>query len=501
MTWSARLAVVLAALALSAAAAAAQPATQQARRLSLEDAIRTAESQSSTISISRAGVARADGQESQASSQFYPQVNANGGYTKTLKSQFQGFSFGGSDSGANKSAATSLASVGFGAANEYLIGVQASQNLYTFGRLTGQRTAAQAARRVADIDLGAQRAQLALDVTQAYYDAVLGDRLVTIAESTLAQTEELLRQTTVARQVGNESEFDLLKARVTRDNQVPVLLQTRTARDVSFLHLKQLLEIPLDEPLELTTPIEDAPVPAFTGIASASAPDTNAEHRVAVREALENVRAQEAQLQVAKSERYPALSITSGYQRLFFPPGTVPNWNEFRQNWTVGLAAQVPVFTGGRVRGDEMIAEAGIQEARARAQQARQLASLDARVAVKQLEQAEAEWVASAGTAEQAQRAYAIDQIRYAEGMSTQTDLAQSRLLLEQATANRAQAARDRAVARARLALLRDLPLQQGGAPAAAAGAGQAAQPPAPQPQPTTQATAGAPGQFGSDTP
>src|SRR5689334_3679144 len=78
------------------------------------------------------------------------------------------------------------------------------------------------------------------------------------------------------------------------------------------------------------------------------------------------------------------------------------------------------------------------------------------------LEQAQATWEASSGTAQQASRAYNIDQIRYREGISTQTDLSQSRLLLEQALANRAQAARDLAVARVKLALLRDLPLQAG---------------------------------------
>ena len=141
-----------------------------------------------------------------------------------------------------------------------MLGLQLSQNLFTFGRLAGQRAAAQAGRHVADIELTAQRAQLALDVTQNYYDAVLADRLVAIAESSLAQTDDVLRQTKVARQVGNESEFNLLRAQVTRDNQVPVLLQTRSNRDVALLRLKQLLEIPLDEAVELTTRIEEAPV-------------------------------------------------------------------------------------------------------------------------------------------------------------------------------------------------------------------------------------------------
>jgi hypothetical protein len=110
-----------------------------------------------------------------------------------------------------------------------------------------------------------------------------------------------------------------------------------------------------------------------------------------------------------------------------------------------------------------MIAESNLTQTKAQLQQTREFAALDARVALSALEQAQATWQASAGTAQQASRAYQIDQIRFREGISTQTDLSQSRLLLEQAMANRAQAARDLAVARVKLALLRDLPLQAGG--------------------------------------
>src|SRR6185312_7506663 len=100
----------------------------------------------------------------------------------------------------------------------------------------------------------------------------------------------------------------------------------------------------------------------------------------------------------------------------------------------------------------------------------------DTRVALNAFTQAQAALAASRGNAQQAQRAYDIDQVRYQQGISTQTDLAQSRLLLEQARANEAQAQRDLAVARVRLALVHDLPLQSSGSqPASAAAAAGAA--------------------------
>src|SRR6267154_2657772 len=89
--------------------------------------------------------------------------------------------------------------------------------------------------------------------------------------------------------------------------------------------------------------------------------------------------------------------------------------------------------------------------------------ALDSRVTINNLLQARAAWEASQGTAEQAARAYAIAEVRYKNGISTQIELNDSRILLEQAVTNRALSARNLQVARVKLALLPDLPLQSTG--------------------------------------
>jgi outer membrane protein TolC len=213
--------------------------------------------------------------------------------------------------------------------------------------------------------------------------------------------------------------------------------------------------------------------------------------RAPVRQLDETIRAQEAQVRIARAERIPSLSIVSNYQRLYFPANVFPQLSNGVNNWTVGVSTSFPVLDGGRIKGDQLVAEAGL----------RQFAALDTRVALNALQEAQSTWEASRGTADQAQRAYAIDQVRFREGISTQTDLAQSRLLLEQAMANRAQAARNLAVARVRLALLRDLPLQAGGGGAAsaqgAAGAVQQQQQQQPQTQQRTGTSASSAGPGG----
>lgn len=526
-------------------AAGAPPATT----LSLDEAIRLAARESEALQIARAGIARASGQVKQARSQYLPQLNSNLAYARALRSQFSALASGSSDSSpttsapkpqsvcapqiaanatlAERAAALAQAStcaaaqgidfskVGFGARNSYTFGLALSQSVYSGGRVAGQAAAADAQQRTAQIDLVAQRAQLALDVTQAYFDAVLADRLVLIADTSLAQTEELLRQTRIARQVGNLSEFDLLRATVTRDNQRPVLITRRGDRDVAYLRLKQLLNLPLDAPLQLTTPIDEPAaitrIIATSATSGADAPagiaasDTATSRRAPVRESEEAVRAQEGQLKSAKADLLPSLSLTSNYQRLFFPSGAFPSLNQYSENWTVGGSINLALFSGGRIAGQVEVAQANLDEARARFQQAKELAALDTRVALNQLEAAEASFEASRGTAQQAQRAYSIDQLRYTEGISTQTDLTQSRLLLEQAVANQALSARDLAVARARMALIRDLPINTNalGAAAQRSAAQQQQTQQQSQQQRTQSSAAGSTGaaQIGSPTP
>ena len=502
------------------------------RALSLDEALRLAEHGSETVQIARAGVDRARGQYLQARSQYLPQLNGSLQYTRTLKSQFEVLQSSSPEPGPNVPPAPpsdtatyfqpctrylaapgateaerlsgletfsrcssgggiDFTRVGFGSKNQYQLGLTGSVNLFAGGRISAQNAAARSGRRVADIELAAQRAQLQLDVASAYYDAALADRLVAIADSSLQQTEGALRQTSLARQVGNQSEFELLRARVTRDNQVPVLLQAKTTRELSYLRLKQLLNLPYSDSLVLTDGIGDvepaSPVQAVANANTAATAaamvvamtdslvqrsDTSAEARATVRQLVESVNSQEAQRRVAKSEYLPAVTLSSSYGRVAFPSAGFPEWNSFVNNWTVTVAATMPLFTGGRIRGENVVAAANVAEAKARLQQTREFAALDARQAVAQLEQSAATLAASAGTAEQATRAYTIAEVRFREGLSTQLELSESRVLLQQARANRAQAARDFQVARLRLTLLKDLPLGAGGSAATSTGGG-----------------------------
>lgn len=493
-------AVLAAALAYAAPAAAQGAFASAPRPLTLEEALGLAEDASEPVQIARAGLTRSRGQLVQARSARLPQLNGTLGYSRALASQFEGLGGGAepdttvppppancgrytpnpalpletrvdsleraldctANGGGNPF--SGFGDLGFGSENTWQIGLSLSQPLFS-PRIGAQNRIAEAGRTRSEIELNSQRAQLAMDVTQAYYDAALADRLVGIAEATFAQADTTLSQVRLAQQVGNQPEFDVLRAQVQRDNQLPLVIQRRADRDLAYTRLRLLLDMPADAPLALTTGLEDTravPVARFAANEGLLG-DTSVVNRAAVQQAATLVTVQEGSLAIAKAQRLPTVSLVSQYGRVAYPGGLLPQWDQFRTNWTVGAQLSVPIFTGGRIRGDEMVAEADLVEAQARLRQTQDAASLDTRTAVERLAQARAQLQASSGVVEQAARAYSIAQVRYREGLSTQVELADSRILLQQAQANRAVAARDVQIAQARVALLPYLPLGQGG--------------------------------------
>jgi outer membrane protein len=500
-----------------------RPVQVLAQVLTLEQVLELAETRSESVSIARNALRRNDGEQVRARSGRYPQLSASATYDRSLANEFSGVFDGGSGGppcapytlnplapldtrvgeieravdcgaiggslfgggGGGESDGGGLADLPFGRANTWRASLSFSQTVYSGGRLGLQSALGSIGRDGAELVLSGAQAQLRFDVTQAYYDAALSDSLVAIAEATLEQAGATLRQTQAGFDAGTQPEFEVLRARVSRDNQTPQLIRQRISRELAFQRLKQILELPADADLRLADVLgteSGAPPPVFAARvaeverALGTAADTIAfglqasaplPARTAVTEAETAVRLREVSLRLSEAERKPSVTLTSTYSRIAYPSGVFPSFE--RSNWSVGAALSVPILTGGRQRGDEMVARADVEQARLERQQVAELAALDTRSAWAELVAARAVWDASAGTVQQANRAYEIADVRYRAGVSTQLELSDSRLLRQQAEANRAQAARDLQVARARVALLPALPLGSTGGAASRA--------------------------------
>jgi outer membrane protein TolC len=474
--------MLTAALVLAAPAAIAQPAT-----LTLSDALRLAAGRHESLDIARAQEARADADQLRVRSQRLPQLSFVGTYNRTLASEFSGaFQSAGpacaplavnpsrpvADRVAELERAASCGAIlpdlgfdnlPFGQRNIYQFSFALSQTLFSSGRITAEENRAALARRAASLGTAGVEAQLALEVTRAFYDAALTDRLVAIAELAHSQASATYDQVRLAFEAGRQSEFELLRAEVARDSARPAVIRSRANREIAHLRLRQLIKLPADAPVVLDVDLDAArlepPAPFADALGAARSAGPTAD-RVPVQQAQTLVGAREAGVTVARAERRPSVSLVSSLAPVGYPSsGFLPGTGDFRTNWTVGASVTVPVLTGGRLKASEAAAAADLAEARAQLRQTQELAVLDAATALQDLSAAEAALDATAGTVEQAERAYQIAELRNREGLSTQLELSDSRLSLQLSQANRAQAARDVQVARARVALLPSLPV------------------------------------------
>lgn len=520
----AALAVLLATL-LPAAPAVAQSSAGTPRPLSLDDAFRLAEPNSDDVRIAQNAITRAKGQYYQARASVLPQVNATANYSHQIQNQFAAITrrFAQPVDPTLPPDTTTQAfnpiSLLFASPNNITLGLTASQPLYLDNRFGLASRVAKANESVAALGFRTARAQLRYDIAQAYFNAVITEKFVQIAESTLVQTERTLSQTTLQRQVGTVAEYDLLRSRVARDAQRPLVISARQTRDVATLQLKQLLNLPLTEPIALVTPIQDADMNAVlatskldtdarpsagsglgtgagTTVPKLNPRDTAPDSRTAVQQAMALVEVQKGAVENAQLQRMPSLTLSTNYQRTAYPSNAqiVPRTlADFYPAWSVALGLSVPLWTSGRITGDVLVAKANLADAEARLSQGKRAASLDVQLALRSLEQAEANWLSSIGTEEQADKALRISEVRYTNGISTQLELSDIRNLLIQAQANRLTAARDLQLARLRITLLRDLPLGSGGGTATGTG-GAASQ----QQQQQTQQQGGSTPQQGT---
>jgi len=460
---------------------------QEPRPLSLEEALALAAATSESTAVAHAGVERARANVDRTESQQKPQVNASGSYQRSLASQFEGF---GSGSGPQLPAecigpfapdpslpveervallekrlacpdtggfgGVDFSQLGFGAPNTWNFGFAFNWPFFDGGRVAAQVRAAEELEEIAETNVASADAQTRLDVVAAYFDAQLAAELVDIAEGSLANAEETLRITTLRANEGAQAEFDVLQARVTRDNQRPLLIRRQTQHELAFDRLRALLDLPEGQPLLLTTPVT-------SDLAREVAENIDVAEHIAVRQAASRLEAARHSVEAARAQRFPTITAQSQYGLVAFSESFLPDLGGFRKNWTVGAALNLPLYAGGRITADIAAARADVSEAEALLEQITELAQLGALATTAEVRAARAAFAATEGTVEQAARGYEIAQLRYREGVSIPLEVQNARLLLEQARVNRAQAARDLRLALERVELLPLLPLTTSG--------------------------------------
>lgn len=444
------LGTLLVAAALVSAATAAHAATppppdpsRDTLALSLSEAVSTAARTNADVRMSRSAVNQAQGRVREALAVALPQVTGSVTYNRKLSSVFSDFASDTSLGGLGQIFANSS----FAAKNTWTADLQVSQLLWSGGRVGAALAGARALKRGAAAGAQETRADVTLRVTRSYLDALLAEESAAIAESALAQARAHVRQVELFRAQGTRAEFDLIQARVDAGNEEPSVVAARNASVLARLDLKQLLGVPLEQPLVLTSRLgfegDRVPVPV-------SMPPSGSARAALVR-ADAAVELQKQALRGEKAGRWPSLTASALVSHSAFPQDVAPTRKEFVRAMDASLKLEWPLFQGFRTFGAVERATAELRTAEAQRDQVRAAVEIEVERARQEVRRALALLAARRGTAALSQRAWEIARVRYSNGISTSLELSDARLRLHQARVDEVTAVRDYRYALAQL--------------------------------------------------
>ncbi len=293
----------------------------------------------------------------------------------------------------------------------------ASLDLDVWGRT---RRGAEATR----FDLGAQQEDLRAttltlvgDVATAYLRIRELDENLALADTTLASRRVTLAIARRRFQQGVTSELDVrtFEAELADPaTRVATLALQRTQQENQLAQLLGRGPTPIPRGRPLAEVVAAVTVPdSIPGAVIAARPD--------VRAAARALQASVARVGAAAANRLPAVTVSGDY-------GTQqPGYNNlFRQSgelYTLQAGLSIPIFTGGRLAGQEREARAQVKQVRGQYEQTVFTAEREANDALAGVRLGRDQLVAQATQVQALQRAFGIAQARYRGGVSTYLEL------------------------------------------------------------------------------
>ena len=428
--------------------------------LTLADAVEKGLRDSEEMAAARAILLQADAQVTQATSGALPQISSNFIYNRAIKTIFD-------EAAAPPPVSDTLIppafdpdkppeerydllrdllvqdfvgslfrGLPFGRKNTYLATFTLAQPLYMGGKVGAALSVARHFRAAAENQLEEAEAEFVLQVRGAYLTAALSQRLYRIAVESRRVAEEHFRQVESFYQAGTTSEFDLLRARVDLENRDPVVIQAENGSILAVLRLKRLVNIPATQPVRLITDVD----PVLAEVDEGELQRLILQ-RPALSAAQEGVAIRQEAIRIARGDRLPTLAVlgTVGFQGFpddFLPPA----FNSWRKDWSVALALSIPIFDGFRTRGRVDQAQADLKIARLEEAQLQEALSLQLEAVLAEYRSVRAQIQARRQTVALAERTLELADARFSSGLSTQLEVSDAALLLDQARVNEVQA-------------------------------------------------------------
>jgi outer membrane protein TolC len=343
------------------------PASDEILRLTLRDAVNMAlhYNLGAIESVQNAQIAR--GQRLIALSNLLPQVSA--GVSEDV-------------------AQTSLATLGIkslpgipsvlGPYGFSTVDVSLSQTLLSVESIQRYR-AARTAEQAAQLSYKDTLDVVTLSVGNAYLHVIELNSRIEAQQAQVRNAQALYDQAYREYQAGTNPRIEATRTEVQLHTEEYNLSVARNNSAIAKLTLARAIGLPLEQAFEIA---DQLPYPDVNPPSVEDALKTAYSFRADLRAALDSQKAAQRTLAAAKGEGYPVATLRGDFGDV----GTT--FDHSHGNFSVEAGVRIPLFTGGRIKGDVTQADATLQQRKAEAENVRGQVNYDVRTAFLDLDAA-----------------------------------------------------------------------------------------------------------------
>lgn len=394
-------------------------------KISLDDAIEIALSESNTVKIADMTIEKTGYAKKGAYSALYPNISATGNYQRTLKKQVMVMDMGMGDP----------LEIEVGTSNNVSAGITAAMPLVNAQLWQSLKLSA------LDVELAIEQARsskisLVSQVKQSFYAVLLAKEAYNVYKEVYDNAQKNFEDIEKKYNLGKASEFEYLRAKVNVNNAEPEVFSAENAVVLAIWQLKAIMGIDLSTELDVEGELKD-----YTEELLASALNANDTVSFENNTNLIQLRIQDEMLsktiKMTKFQYIPTLSASFAYNYNAMGNTFDMSWNPYS---VVALSLNIPIFDGFSKRNNikqykktQDILRLNIEDAERNLNIALENYRDKMNTSVKRYTAAEA-------TLEMAQKSYNISEKMYELGKATLVELNDAQLALTQAQLTMSQA-------------------------------------------------------------
>jgi outer membrane protein TolC len=376
--------------------------------LSLQDAIDRGLKQNLGLLLSSADIANARGQRWQQLSALLPHINL-APYADVSQVNLAEFGFSFHIPGVNIPTVV-------GPFSYFDARADLSQTLFDWSAVNKTRASQQQVKST-EYTYKDSRDLVVLTVGYAYLQAIADEALIESVNAQVQTAQALYDQASDQVKAGTSPAIDALRARVELQTRQQQLIQSKNDFAIQKLALARAIGLAPGQQFELT---DKSPYQPFDMLTVDAALKQAYDSRSDYQAALANVRAAEYSRKAAVAGYYPTLSFTSDY-------GIAgQHFDSNHGVFDVRGTLNVPIFTGGAVKGEILQADAQLEQSRQRLDNLRGQIDADVRTALLNLESASELVTVAQSNIDLAEQTLTQSRDRFAAGVTDTVEVVQS---------------------------------------------------------------------------